>query len=712
MTIPLQLGSIPNAMETLFERFGDRFAPGDVYIVNDPFDGASHTPGHLRRQARPSPTRTLLGFAVTIAHHADVGGRVPGRAPATAPRSSRRACACRGSGSTTSGEPVEAHLRDPPGERAHARASCSATSRAQVAACHIGDRALQELAAPLRRRRGSHRLMGDLLDHTEQLLRREIASWPDGTVELHRLPGLRRDRRLRRADRRRPDRARRRARRRLLRLRADGARRAQLHAVVRRGGRLPHRDGRLARSTSRARPARLRPITVITRPGTVTHVVMPGASSMRGITGYRLSDVMNGALAQLDPAARPGGRRGRSTLAFFTGRNADEQLVYSELVVGTWGGRPVSDGNDGLANPCASMANIPVELAESDWPILIERYGLVPDSGGAGPLPRRARGRAGLARARARHRRARPLRPAGAPALRARRRRSRAPRRRACIVRPTGRLSRCRRCSSGAARSRATSSTTGCPAAAATGTRSSASRRRWRSDVRDEKVSVGRGPRALRRRRRRRRGGRRGGDRGAAGTRRRGDGSAPRSSHPPAATASRIVLGLEPAFPSARALGPAFTVLGAGADNLALHHAVATAEPGDVIVLAVGGEREVAHCGEIVAIAAQKRGVAGHRPRRRDPRPSEIAALGLPVFHLGTSPRGPGKAGPGALGVPVELAACGSSRATSSAPTPTGSRRAAPRRRGGQAAAEALERGSRGSSPRSRAARRPSTSSG
>ena len=30
------------------------------------------------------------------------------------------------------------------------------------------------------------------------------------------------------------------------------------------------------------------------------------------------------------------------------------------------------------------MANIPVELAESDWPILIERYGLVPDSGGAG----------------------------------------------------------------------------------------------------------------------------------------------------------------------------------------------------------------------------------------------------------------------------------------------------------------------------------------
>ena len=44
VTIPLQLGSIPNAMKTLLAKFGDSFAPGDVYLVNDPFDGASHTP--------------------------------------------------------------------------------------------------------------------------------------------------------------------------------------------------------------------------------------------------------------------------------------------------------------------------------------------------------------------------------------------------------------------------------------------------------------------------------------------------------------------------------------------------------------------------------------------------------------------------------------------------------------------------------------------
>jgi 4-hydroxy-4-methyl-2-oxoglutarate aldolase len=116
-----------------------------------------------------------------------------------------------------------------------------------------------------------------------------------------------------------------------------------------------------------------------------------------------------------------------------------------------------------------------------------------------------------------------------------------------------------------------------------------------------------------------------------------------------------VVLGLEPAWPAAHALGPALTAHGAAGDNLALHHAVSTAERGGVIVLAVGGETAIAHCGDIIARAARQRGVAGIvvdgavRDRAR------LEAIGVPVFHLGTSPRAPGKAGPGALGVPVAL---------------------------------------------------------
>ena len=105
---------------------------------------------------------------------------------------------------------------------------------------------------------------------------------------------------------------------------------------------------------------------------------------MRGVAGYRISDVMNGALAQIVPERVPAAGEGGSTLAWFAGRVDGEPFVYNELVVGTWGARPSLDGNDGLANPCASIANIPVEVAETDWPIVVERYGLVADSGGAG----------------------------------------------------------------------------------------------------------------------------------------------------------------------------------------------------------------------------------------------------------------------------------------------------------------------------------------
>ncbi len=380
VTIPLQLGSIPNVMKTVLERFGGHFRPGDVYIVNDPFDGASHTPDVF--VVKPAFNgESLIGFAVTIAHHGDLGGRVPG------------SCAC---DSTevfqeglrlpllrlyAAGEPVEevfaiirANVRIP-----H---EMLGDLSAQVAACTIGERGLCSLAARYGEARLA-KLMADLLDHSEALLRAEIARWPDGSAEFTDYldsdgidvvdvairvkltiagDGLT-------ADFSASDPQVRGA----LNCTPSFAQAATYHTVMAASAtEIPCTSGAT------------RPVTVLTRPGTVTHVLSPGASSMRGITGYRVSDVMNGALAQLIPGRVPAAGEGGSTLAFFAGRLDGEPFVYSELVVGTWGGRPVADGNDGLANPCASMANIPVELAESDWPIVIDRYGLVADSGGAG----------------------------------------------------------------------------------------------------------------------------------------------------------------------------------------------------------------------------------------------------------------------------------------------------------------------------------------
>jgi N-methylhydantoinase B/oxoprolinase/acetone carboxylase alpha subunit len=106
---------------------------------------------------------------------------------------------------------------------------------------------------------------------------------------------------------------------------------------------------------------------------------------MRGVTGFRILDAVSGALAQLLPHRVPAAGEGGNTLAIFGAERPDgERFIFYELVVGTWGGTPEADGNDGLTNPASLAANIPVEVAESEYPIVVERYGLVPDSGGAG----------------------------------------------------------------------------------------------------------------------------------------------------------------------------------------------------------------------------------------------------------------------------------------------------------------------------------------
>jgi N-methylhydantoinase B len=106
---------------------------------------------------------------------------------------------------------------------------------------------------------------------------------------------------------------------------------------------------------------------------------------MRGVTGFRVLDAVNGALAQLIPERVPAAGEGGNTLAIFGADRADGgRFVFYELVVGTWGGTPEADGNDGLTNPASLAANVPVEVAEQEYPIVVERYGLVPDSGGAG----------------------------------------------------------------------------------------------------------------------------------------------------------------------------------------------------------------------------------------------------------------------------------------------------------------------------------------
>src|SRR3989337_1397493 len=82
LTLPGHLGSVPNAMQSIMRHFRDDMHPGDVFIMNDPFDGGMHL--HAIFLLKPLYHEgERLAFACTVCHHTDVGGRVAGsHAPA------------------------------------------------------------------------------------------------------------------------------------------------------------------------------------------------------------------------------------------------------------------------------------------------------------------------------------------------------------------------------------------------------------------------------------------------------------------------------------------------------------------------------------------------------------------------------------------------------------------------------------------------------
>jgi 4-hydroxy-4-methyl-2-oxoglutarate aldolase len=106
----------------------------------------------------------------------------------------------------------------------------------------------------------------------------------------------------------------------------------------------------------------------------------------------------------------------------------------------------------------------------------------------------------------------------------------------------------------------------------------------------------------------------------------------------------------------ARVAGPAFTVQGLGGDNLALHQAVATAPAGSVLVADLQGAAH-GHWGEILAVAAQQRGILGLVIDGGVRDVAEQAELGFPVFARHVTVVGTGKEHPGRFGVPVRVGA-------------------------------------------------------
>jgi N-methylhydantoinase B len=392
LTLAVQLGTFPTVMAYVLEEFGSSAKPGDVYVANDPYGcGGQHLPDLYVIQPI-FVAGEVEGYAATMAHHSDVGGIAPGSIAVHATEIYQEGLRIPlsklydgGEENTTLFRLLEANTRQP----IHVLGDL----RAQLAACRVGERGLTALLE--RYGAEAHLYMDELQLVAERMMRAELALLPDGIHTFtDYIDGV--------GDDPVPIPI-------CVRIEIAGdevlidfagtspqveasvncpvgmvyaACYCAIRGIV--GGEIPNCEGYMI------------PIRIDAPAGTVVNPVLPAACGARGVIGYRVYDAIMGALAALVPDRVLAAGEGGPTLIAFGGYDAERRpFGTTEVLVGTWGARLHRDGLEGVSNPLANLGNQPVELLEADIPIEVERYGLVPDSGGAG------RQRGGLAYVRA-----------------------------------------------------------------------------------------------------------------------------------------------------------------------------------------------------------------------------------------------------------------------------------------------------------------------
>ncbi|MBO0662565.1 hydantoinase B/oxoprolinase family protein [Jiella sp. MQZ9-1] len=130
-----------------------------------------------------------------------------------------------------------------------------------------------------------------------------------------------------------------------------------------------------------------RPFTCIAPEGTVLNPQFPAAVGMRSLTCARLRSVIFGAFSQAVPERMPAAPAGNNCIVnVMTTDERRKRTIIAAVnpVVGGGGAMPHRDGTNGSGADAAYLKNTPIEITEAETPIQFVRYGLKPDSGGAG----------------------------------------------------------------------------------------------------------------------------------------------------------------------------------------------------------------------------------------------------------------------------------------------------------------------------------------
>jgi N-methylhydantoinase B len=395
---PLQSGPIPGyvrgILKTLAAR-GDTVRPGDVIMHNDAYAGASHGPD-VGFAVPVFYDDRLVAFAVTTAHHLDIGALTPGSCgivdaiDAYAEGLQFKAIKVYDRG--VRNDAVWQLLRD------NIRVSDLVVGdmEAQIAAARIGSERLVALIA----RHGYPRFQAAceaVMDYAERLMRQAIAALPDGDYRAEtRIDGF--------ADS--PDLA----KRHLpivatVKVRGDEVevdltgtadqipdrpinmpfegtvdvavwltiRSVLLDTAVR--GHIPVNDGLL------------RPIRITAPLGSLANPIFPAPTIARFCTGNAVADTVMKALAQAVPGQVSAGIGNLKVIAFSgmrPGGNGAGHWVHMEIFEGSYGGRSGIDGMDAVDTLYANTRNNPIEDIETHLPLRVSRYELRENASGPG----------------------------------------------------------------------------------------------------------------------------------------------------------------------------------------------------------------------------------------------------------------------------------------------------------------------------------------
>ncbi len=380
--IPVHLGSMPASVRAAVDTFPD-LAPGDQVLVNDAFAGGTHLPDWTLVAPVFAEDR-LLGFAANRAHHADVGGSVPGSMPAGATdifQEGLRIPPVRLWRHGVEDRDIVALLlanTRTPGERI-------GDMRAQAAANHLSTRRLLELATTLGER-DLRAAMAATLDHAERATRAAIARIPAGTYVFQDVmegDGVTDDDLVIRAS---------------VVVRSD-------HVAIDFAGTAPQARGSvnapfavtlsccyyvLRTVTDPDIPANAgahRALTVTAEPGSLVDPLPPAAVAAGNVeTSQRIVDVLLGAFAQALPAVVPAASQGTMNNVLIGGVDAatGQAFTYYETLAGGQGARPDRDGMSGVHTHMTNTLNTPIEALEASYPLRILEYRLRSGSGGDG----------------------------------------------------------------------------------------------------------------------------------------------------------------------------------------------------------------------------------------------------------------------------------------------------------------------------------------